>query len=326
MSEADVARWLRAVGSGDMDSIRSALQRNPQVVNAVGPHPYWGGRPQALHVSIETSRRDVFDLLLAAGADINGDNEGYDQWSPLMLTVHWQQPEMRQELLARGAKVGLVEALLFADDVRVADILRQDKAATTRYKPNGGSLLAMARTPFAIDQLIELGVSLDMTDRWSATPIEAFSRLGAAGLPLVQHLVAKGVAATPEEYARMGDRATLERLAAENADVVRSDHVLLGAVEFAHYELVEWLLARGANVNARSSRGSHATALHSAAWEGDLRMAKILVAAGADLQLKDMEHQGTPAQWARVAIEITNNPKCREVAEYLETLEAGKGG
>jgi hypothetical protein len=54
-------------------------------------------------------------------------------------------------------------------------------------------------------------------------------------------------------------------------------------------------------------------------------MARILVTAGADLQLKDTEHNGTPAQWARAAIEITNNPKCRDVAEYLEALAAGKG-
>ena len=55
------------------------------MVNAVGPHPFWGGRPQPLHVAIETKRRDMFDLLLGAGADVNGTNDEYDHWSPLML-------------------------------------------------------------------------------------------------------------------------------------------------------------------------------------------------------------------------------------------------
>src|SRR6185503_19487972 len=155
---------------------------------------------------IETSRRDIFDLLLAAGADIDGNNEAYDQWSPLMLAIHWKQPEMQQELLDRGAKVGLVEALLLADDARVANILRREKSAVSRYKPSGGSLLAVARTPFAIDRLLELGAPTDVADRWGAKPIEALSRLGTSGLPLVRHLVAKGFAAQPEEYARMGDR------------------------------------------------------------------------------------------------------------------------
>src|SRR4029450_5748059 len=112
LADEEVAAFLRHVGAGQLDAIKTALAKSPAIVNAVGPHPYWGGRPQALHVSIETSRRDIFDLLLVAGADIDGNNEAYDQCSPLMLTIHWKQPGMQQELLDRGAKVGLVEALL----------------------------------------------------------------------------------------------------------------------------------------------------------------------------------------------------------------------
>src|SRR5215510_3243794 len=62
---------------------RQALASKPELVNAIGPHPFWGGRPQPLHVSIETKRHDMFDLLIAAGANISGDNEQYDHWSPL---------------------------------------------------------------------------------------------------------------------------------------------------------------------------------------------------------------------------------------------------
>jgi hypothetical protein len=51
---------------------------------------YWGGRPQALHVSIETDRRDVFDLLLDAGADVDGNNAFYDHCSsmPARISKH----------------------------------------------------------------------------------------------------------------------------------------------------------------------------------------------------------------------------------------------
>jgi hypothetical protein len=76
--DSDVAAFLRAVGGGALTVVRSSLQAAPQLVNAVGPHPYWGGRPQALHASIETARRDMFDLLLASGADVDGSNESYE--------------------------------------------------------------------------------------------------------------------------------------------------------------------------------------------------------------------------------------------------------
>ena len=80
-----VGAFLHSVGTGRIDDVRAAVASDPGIVNAVGPHPFWGGRPQALHVAIETKRRDMFDLLLGAGADVDGRNDEYDLWSPLMM-------------------------------------------------------------------------------------------------------------------------------------------------------------------------------------------------------------------------------------------------
>jgi ankyrin repeat protein len=49
-------------------------------------------------------------------------------------------------------------------------------------------------------------------------------------------------------------------------------------------------------------------------------MVKMLVEAGADLAALDDEHGGTPMQWAEVAIDVTHNPACKEVVEYLNRL------
>jgi len=319
-ADEEVAAFLRHVGGGRIAAIEAALAKSPAIVNAVGPHPYWGGRPQALHVSIETTRRDVFDLLLAAGADVNGDNRLYEHWSPLMITYDKERPDMRDALLARGARIGVVEALMAGDDDAVRRMLKRGKAALPPG-PNGGSILAFARTPYAIDRLLELGAPIDSKDRWETTPMEAFSRLGPRGQQLVEHLRGRGVAAPPEAYARVGDKEAIAKLLAADPHVIANDDILLAAVEFGHLELVQWLLDRGANPNARSRIGSEGTALHSAAFEGNLEMVKLLVAASADIHAIDREHQGTPEGWARAAIEITNNPQCAVVADYLrETL------
>jgi ankyrin repeat protein len=74
-------------------------------------------------------------------------------------------------------------------------------------------------------------------------------------------------------------------------------------------------------VNARSDDESRHTALHSAAWNGDLEMVKLLVEAGADTSARDAKYDGTPLGWAETSIEITNNAKWAEVARYLETLD-----
>jgi ankyrin repeat protein len=318
----EIARvWLRHVGTGRIDDVRAMLAATPALVNAVGPHPFWGGRPQALHVAIEGKRRDLFDLLLEHGADVNGANDGYDRWSPLMLALNRDQPEIRDELLRRGARVGLVEALMMADDARVDELLREDTLARHSAKrdggPNGGSILAFARTPFAIDRLIALGAPTDMKDRWGATPIDAMSRLGPRGHSLVQHMVTCGITAAPKDYARIGDVETLARLVESDPTIAQLDSVMMAAVDLGHHELVEWLLARGGNVNARADWGSRHTALHSAAWNGDLRMVTLLVQAGADRTARDDEHNATPLGWAETSIEVTNNPRCAAVVTYL---------
>jgi hypothetical protein len=35
---------------------------------------------------------------------------------------------------------------------------------------------------------------------------------------------------------------------------------------------------------------------------------------------RDPEHDNTPAGWARAAITISNNPKCKDVVDYLSAL------
>jgi ankyrin repeat protein len=313
-----VKAFFGLVGAGRIDDVRAVLDATPRMVNAAGPHPFWGGRPQALHLAIEGGRRDLFDLLLDRGADVNGSNDQYDHWSPLMLAMNRDRAAMRDELLRRGARIGLTEALMMADDARVDAML--DASGLPAITPNGGSILAFARTTHAIDRLIARGAGTDAKDRWGSTPLDAMSRLGARGTALVSHMIARGVPASPKEYARLGDLKTLAAMFANDPEVVHLDGVMMGAVDFRHHDLVEWLLAHGGNVNARTESQSRHTPLHSAAWNGDLRMAKLLIAAGANPSMLDEEHEGTPLQWAEVSARVTNNAKCSEVAEYLRTV------
>ncbi len=317
-ADAEIDVFFRLVSAGELDKVRAVLDHFPALVNVVGPHPFWGGRPQALHLAIEGKRRDMFDLLLARGADVNGRNDGYDLWSPLMLAIDRHEDDMQAELRRRGAKVGLVEALMLGDDAAVDSLLGQGPLPP--MTPNGGSLLAFATTTFSIDRLLALGASTDVPDRWGSRPIDAISRKGASARPLVEHLIARGVPAAPKEYARMDDREQLAALIDADPSIARLDSVMMAAVDFGHGELVDWLIARGGNVNARAEAQSRHTALHSAAWNGDLAMVQRLVAAGADPTALDQQYRNTPQGWAETAIGVTNNPKCRDVATFLADL------
>ena len=314
LAEDAVAAFLRAVGDGETEKVRAALAAAPALANAVGPHPYWGGRPQPLHVAIETKRRDMFDLLIAAGADVNGRNTAYDHWSPLMLTVPHDRADMRTDLIARGARIGLVEALMLKDDALV-DALLQDGLPEI---PNDGSILAFARTPHAIDRLLALGASPTHQDRWGTAPIAAMSRVGGDdGRALVRHMMERGVVPAPQDFARLGDRDLLEILADADPAIPRSDAVMMAAVDSRHHALVRWLLEQGGSANARADAETRHSALHSAAWNGDLEMVELLVEAGADLRARDARYDAPPWGWATTAVTVTNNPQCREVADWL---------
>jgi ankyrin repeat protein len=321
LPEETVAAFLRAVGVGERETVEVMLRDEPQLVHAVGPHPFWGGRPQALHVAIDTDRIDMVKLLLKHGADVNGRNDAYSHWSPLLLSVGKRRGSITKLLLKHGARIGLTEALAMGDDVKALRMLRRGRAALPEHTPGDGSLLGFARTPAAIDRLLALGVSTELRDRWGASPIEILSRLGRRGTALVRHLQARGVETPPEVFARIGDRRTLARLIADDPSVLANPLVIKGAVDFGQLALARWLLERGADPNARSNAASHDTCLHSAAWNGNLEMVELLLQHGADPRLRDHEHDGTPAGWADVAVEVTNNAACREVAERLRAAE-----
>lgn len=316
-SDERAEQLLRSVGQGRLSDVRDLLEATPGLVNAVGPHPFWGGRPQAIHVAIETKRHEMFDLLLAAGAKVDGDNRLYDHWSPVMLALAWDQPQFCGKLIEKGARIGLLEALLLGDDDLVERLLRFGLSAVPSDRPSG-SILGLARTSFAINRLLDVGASPDGVDRWGASAIETLSRLGPRGRPLVLQMMKRGVRAEPQEYARLGDRDALAALGAGNPEILRSEAVTMGAVDFGHHALLEWLLACGANPNARAAGASGQTALHSAAWNGDLRMVELLVSHGADISAVDREHGSTPRTWAAVSIKVSNNPRCAEVVAYLE--------
>jgi ankyrin repeat protein len=316
-SEELVAGFLRRVGVGDRAAVEAMLREHPGLVNAVGPHPFWGGRLQPLHVAIETGRRDIFDLLLKAGADVNGDNAGYLHWSPLLLASNPRRAGIRRTLLRRGAHVGLAEALAMGDDRRALRLMRGGRRALSVPAPNEGTFLMFARSPKTIDRLLELKVPVDQRDRWGAGPMDWFSRLGRRGKPLVRHLLRRGVGAGPEVHARLNDRRTLARLIKADPAVARMPAVLHGAVNFRHHALVAWLLGLGADPNGRIGGEADQTPLHSAAWNGDLEMVKLLLDHGADRHARDRHYDSTPAGWAETAIEVTNNPQCREVVGVL---------
>jgi ankyrin repeat protein len=96
--------------------------------------------------------------------------------------------------------------------------------------------------------------------------------------------------------ARYGQRKMIEFLLAQGAVATSAPSPLPSAVHKGDRNLVQRLLRAGADPNTLGSHG-HA-ALHAAAVYGNAAMIRLLLSHGAQLDLRDTEHHGTPFDWA----------------------------
>jgi hypothetical protein len=69
--------------------------------------------------------------------------------------------------------------------------------------------------------------------------------------------------------------------------------------------------------NARPADDQTVKQFFALVGRGRIEDVRAVLDADPDPSLLDEEHQGTPLQWAEVSAEITNNPECLKVAEYL---------
>ena len=199
------------------------------------------------------------------------------------------------------------------DDPRLADaVMRKDHgAALTLLKQrvnvnaaqaDGSTALAWAahwNDLATADLLLRAGANADTANDYGITPLQLACVNGS--LPMVQKLVA--AKANPNALAQTGETAFLNCVRSGNVDAVRlllearadvnlpekwrGQTPLMWAVAEKHAVVAKALIDRGADVNAKSKGGF--TALQFAAQQGDLDSAKLLLAAGANVNDADPE-------------------------------------
>jgi ankyrin repeat protein len=161
--------------------------------------------------------------------------------------------------------------------------------------------------------LVEHGVDVASPFDDGSTTAELAATSGNA--ELVDYLVAHGspaldLAPAPAFIAAAlaADRASLDQLRADHpglVETVRSAHpaLVVWAAASGRPGAVELLVEAGFDVNARGRTDvpieqPWETALHHAARRGDVELARILLALGADPDIHDARFDATPLQWA----------------------------
>jgi len=230
-------------------------------------------------------------LLLDAGADLNDGQ-------PLYNRHFFPADDHLELLLAHGLGRG---------------------AGGTWYRRCGTSMgtpaellveelwAAAAKNYFArVKRLVAHGVDVNAPGRRDGrTPYESALRAGNREVALfLREHGARAVELGPaEELAAAcaaGDRAAARALLAKDAGLLaalgahRRMELVLAAVEARRTEGLRLMAELGFDLSALG----RITALHQAAWMGDVELVQLLLDLGADPSVREPTHGGTPADWA----------------------------
>jgi ankyrin repeat protein len=258
----------------------------------------------AAHGDLETIR-----LLVEAGADVDGNADDYEVgvlgWATCFQKV---REDVADFLFAHGAALNLWTAIALAreDDVR-AMISRQPSLLWSRMTRNQHRRTplhhaAAKNRPRIIRLLLELGADPKATDATGATALTTASQ-ESVGAEVIDALLAAG---TPLDFLTA---INLGRYSEAEA-MLREDPVRIGpkgrdaialhlAVSKKNLRSICWLITHGVAVSAkRPMWGCNHTPLHMTIENGAIEIARLLLNAGADPNIRDDKYHATALGWA----------------------------
>jgi hypothetical protein len=328
-----------AATCGDLDEVERRLVRDPGAAIAVGGPKEWTALAYVAYGRLDpTSAVKIARLLLAAGADANFSfNDGWDNsFTPVNGAIglgegakpsHPQAVELVELLVAAGASPFDTQALynisIVGQDVYWYDLLWRHceaKGVTDRwrdavsYRIGGKQPLspldyllgnAVGQNHLArADWLLARGANPNTPHAYTGQPAHALAQLSGfvdmAAL-LERHSAAPVALSGAQEFRAAclrGDEARAQALLAADPHLVSNPALLLAAAEFGNAPAISLLLSLGADVDGCDHEGI--SPLHRAVQSGSLEAAKLLIAAGAEIDRRERKWNGTPLSWAVV--------------------------
>jgi ankyrin repeat protein len=258
----------------------------------------------AVHGDLETIR-----LLVEAGADVDGKGDdhgvGVLGWATCFVDV---RQEVAAYLLDHGAKLNLWTAIALdrADDLRamIAGDRSLLSARMTRNQHRCTPLHHAVRKnrPRIVQLLLELGADPNARDATGATALTTASEV-SADPGIVAALAGAGLKPDLLTVVNMGRYGEAEAMLRDDPSRIGpdgSDTIALHvAVSKRNLAAIRWLLAHGVDVNAKRTMWDlNHSALHMTTESGAIEIARLLLDAGADPNVRDDRHHATALGWA----------------------------
>jgi ankyrin repeat protein len=297
VSTNPISRISNAVSRGNINQVRKCLEKGADVdlqsSNGV----------TLLYLACDKNHIEIAKLLISYGANVNqGLKEEYGR-NPLLVAAIGKHSELTKMLVANGAKIGLHLAALQGDIDTVKTFLEQETFPVNSIREGMTPLcLATIGGHLKIAQLLlDRGAILDFL-HYQNTPLYQAAKFNH--IELVDLLIDRG---SDPNHARTLHTATcrnyqelVKQLIEKGVDVNYQDGggtPLHAAAENGLIEIVELLIANGAQVSAKS-KSDASTPLHHAAENGFIEIAEMLIANGAQMNTHGGFNSGTPLLYA----------------------------
>ncbi|HXP61092.1 MAG TPA: ankyrin repeat domain-containing protein [Dongiaceae bacterium] len=373
MRASEVMQQAReAFRKDDAAGVRELLERYPALKAGIN-EPFAAFDAPAI---VRVRGREMLDVLLAAGADINAKSRW---WAGGFGLLHLASPELAAYAIERGAVADVHAAARLGMFAKLKELIAGNSELVHARGGDGQTPLHFASTLEVAEYLLDHGADIDMRDvDHESTPAQYMVRdrqeiarylvargcttdlLMAAALGNLElarqhldadpacirmsvgeesfpkqdpraggtiyiwtlghhktaHLVAREfghedvfrllMERSPEELklalaCELGDESTLQMLLARRPDLVRTlseddRRKLPRAAENNNTEAVRLMLAAGWPVDARGRHGG--TALHWAAFHGNLEAIRLILGYSPALEMRDADFNATPLGWA----------------------------
>ena len=288
---ATAADFFQAIRNGESAKIR-ALSKDKANLALTGDK---GVTP--LHYAAVFGNFEGFKILVDAGANVSA-KESTD-----VTPLHWAacDPARVKLLVEHGADVNAKTRqgrtpLMVASSCAAAEaavkLLIEKGADVNAVQPSSGVTAmheaAISGGPRIVTVLLAAGAKPDVADQAGLTPLQA--AVGFGDLGLVARLLDKGAAANSKN--------TFHAKVQNGEIALKNLTPLMNAAPFGSPELIVRLLDAGGDVNMRDVRGMTPLMMAVACDNQDIRVAKLLIGRGSDVNAKAANGE-TVLDWAR---------------------------
>jgi ankyrin repeat protein len=307
-----------AVEAEDDATLDALVKQHPSLAQSSGTN---GNR--LLHFAVNHDNPRLTEILLEAGADPDAAND--KGATPLTQAAYGGKVWAIEQLLAEGASV---DAEAYGDGGTPLAF-----ALFWGHRDAAEKLAEIAVVPRNLRMAAGLGridIMAELFDTAGKIKPEAgfhreFHRPHSGFPPWTPRDDPQQIVDEALGYAaRSGRIEAMAFLFKHGANVDSAPYQatsLVFAVLGGHLDAIDWLLDRGADINRKCGYGrpTGATPLHfAAAWGGKLEAAKLLVAGGADLRIRDDTYNAPASGWA-------NHFQNKDIEAFLLEAELRRG-